>query len=84
MEGDALDWYLWMEDRFPFCDWYDFKIQLSACLPNILTEILEHTYLKGLKPEIQSELSMSEPIGLREIMDTSIQAEAHICTLWQA
>ncbi|CAA7397330.1 unnamed protein product [Spirodela intermedia] len=64
-----------MEDHFPFHDWYDFKIQLS--------EILEHIYLKRLKLEIQSELSMSKPIGLREIMDASVQAEAHIHTLWQ-
>ncbi|CAA7388807.1 unnamed protein product [Spirodela intermedia] len=119
IEGDALDWYMWMEDRFPFRDRYDFKIQLSGrfgssaanntyqkllnlkqessileyraeferlstYLLNIPTEILEHTYLKGLKLEIQSKLSMSKPIGLREIMDTSVQAEAHIRTLWQA
>ncbi|CAA6667720.1 unnamed protein product [Spirodela intermedia] len=31
---------------------------LSTYLPNIPTEILEHTYLKGLKLEIQSELSV--------------------------
>ena len=25
MDGAALEWFLWMNDRFPFRDWQEFK-----------------------------------------------------------
>ncbi|CAA6656666.1 unnamed protein product [Spirodela intermedia] len=113
MEGEALEWYLWMEDRFPFRDWHDFKSQLNkrfktsemesslqqlmrlqqatsireymaeferiaVFLPHINIEVLEDAFLRGLKPDIRSELTMHKPLGLRKTMDLSIQAKIHL------
>ena len=29
MEGEALEWFMWSEDRYPFCDWTDFRLLLQ-------------------------------------------------------
>ncbi|CAA7397776.1 unnamed protein product [Spirodela intermedia] len=55
----------------------EFK-QLAAYLPCIPIEVLEDTYLKGLKLEIKSELTVYKPNGLGEIMDTLVQFEIHL------
>ncbi|CAA6662598.1 unnamed protein product [Spirodela intermedia] len=53
MEGDALDWYLWMEDRFSFRDWYDFKIQLCG---RFSSSIANNTYHKLLNLKQESSI----------------------------
>ena len=29
MDGEALEWFIWSEDQYPFRDWTDFRLQLQ-------------------------------------------------------
>ena len=118
MEGEALEWFIWSEDRYPFRDWTDFHLQLqkrfgaqssnnllkqlmslnqedsvleyraeferiSAYLPDLAADVLETAYLRGLKTDIQEALEMHSPIGLRQIMDTSVQTEKFLRAIYE-
>ena len=118
MEGEALEWFIWSEDRYPFRDWTDFRLQLqkrfgaqssnnllkqlmslnqkdsvleyraefeqiSAYLPDLAADVLETAYLRGLKTDIQEALEMHSPIGLRQIMDMSVQTEKFLRAIYE-
>ncbi|XP_078447184.1 uncharacterized protein LOC144716044 [Wolffia australiana] len=53
-------------------------------LPLVAPEIKESAYLRGLFPEIRTEVLRYRPYGLREIMDLSLRAEADLGTLYRA
>ncbi|CAA6659351.1 unnamed protein product [Spirodela intermedia] len=55
----------------------EFK-HFSTFLPKISGEVMEQTYLKGFKLEIQSKLSRTKPMGLLKIIDASLEAEEHM------
>ena len=118
MEGEALEWFIWSEDRYPLRDWTDFHLQLqkrfgaqssnnllkqlmslnqedyvleyraeferiSAYLPDLAADVLETAYLRGLKTDIQEALEMHSPIGLRQIMDMSVQTEKFLRAIYE-
>ena len=110
LDGVPLQWFIWMEDRYPFSGWSDFKIQieerfgqglsvnlmlrflnilqerspisyleefekLSVYLPAKPDHIIEQTFIKGLKLEIQSELEKMNPSRLWAIMEAALKTE---------
>ena len=118
MEGEALEWFMWSEDRYPFRDWTDFRLllqkrfdvqssnnllkqlmnlnqedsvleyraefeRISAYLPDLAPDVLETAYLRGLKMDIQEALEIHSPIGLREIVDMSVQTEKFLCAIYE-
>lgn len=48
----------------------DFEV-MSATMVELLDEILESMFVKGLKPEIRAEVRFSKPIGLGSTMETA-------------
>ncbi|CAA6672013.1 unnamed protein product [Spirodela intermedia] len=75
MEGEALECLQQATSVREFRAEFE---RISAFLPHINTEVLEDAYGRGLKPDIRLELAMHKPLGLRETMDLSIQAELHL------
>ncbi|GJZ35092.1 putative mitochondrial protein, partial [Tanacetum coccineum] len=61
MEGDALSWYRWSEHRSPFRQ-----------LVGISEEVLEGTFIKGLKPDLRSVVRVMQPEGLNHAMKLAI------------
>lgn len=57
---------------------------LSTYLPKLQDVVIENTYMKGLKPKIQTELACMAVVRLMEIMDASIEVEQCTRTLWEA
>lgn len=57
---------------------------LSTYLPKLEDVVIENTYMKGLKPKIQTELACMALVRLMEIMDASIEVEQCTRTLWEA
>ncbi|CAA7397074.1 unnamed protein product [Spirodela intermedia] len=57
IEGEALEWYLWMEDRFPFRDWHDFKSQLGKRFKTSET-----------RSSLQQLMSLQQATSIREYM----------------
>lgn len=113
LEGEALQWIIWMEDHYSFQDWTDFKIQirfhfnddlstnilhefmdikqtgtirsycqeferLSVYLPPLPDLVLEETFLKGLKMDIQAELIDNPPKGLLQLMEEAKKVERQL------
>ena len=48
----------------------DFEF-MSASMAGLLDEVLESTFVNGLKPEIRAEVRVLKPVGLGPIMETA-------------
>ena len=65
-------------------DYYEEFKRFSVNLPSIPNEIVEQTFLNGLKLEIQAELSRDQLVTLKTSMDTSLSARKCLAILWNS
>nr|GEU83710.1 ribonuclease H-like domain-containing protein [Tanacetum cinerariifolium] len=79
LEGEALSWYCWSEGRSPFRSWERLKRRLlnrfHQIQQGVSEQVLEATFIKGLKPDLQALVRVMHPEGLNHAMILAVTIE---------
>ncbi|GJT14193.1 ty3-gypsy retrotransposon protein [Tanacetum coccineum] len=84
LEGEALSWYCWSEGRLHLFDYNkDGTAQayvalfekLAGQLVGVSEQVLEATFIKGLKPDLRASVRVMRPEGLNHAMILAVTIE---------
>nr|GEW78768.1 ankyrin repeat-containing protein [Tanacetum cinerariifolium] len=75
LEGEALSWYCWSEGRSPFRSWEGLKRRLLNRFQQTQEQVLEATFIKGLKPDLRALVRVIQPEGLNHAMILAVTIE---------